>query len=127
MGDLTLSLPSGLAAELTREGLAREVIVWRGVDVVTVLTLAADITSAVTAVVASRQAFAEIARRLVHHASAEAGDALEVSISVKNAHGVRVLIETNDTNGLAKLAVRVDAVIEDADQDRQNGVERPLQ
>ena len=119
MGDLTLSLPPALAAELTREGLAREVIVWRGADVATVLTLAADITSAVTAVVASRQAFAEIARRLVRHASAEAGGAPEVSISVKNATGVKVLIETNNANGLANLAVRVDALIEDADQARE--------
>jgi hypothetical protein len=114
MSEVILSLPSALAAELTEEDLVSEVIVWRGADVVSLIGLAADLTSAVTAVVATRQSLAAIARRLVHHVSTQAGDSADVSISVTVPHGTSVLVERNDQAGLTRLAVRVESAIQAA-------------
>jgi len=114
--DVTLCLPSALAAELVHEELADKVVSWRGADVVALLTLAADITSAVTAVVASKDAFAAIARRLVQHVSETDGDAAEVKISVSAPAGTTILAEFNNDAGQARLEVRVESAMENAVQ-----------
>lgn len=124
MTDVSIGLPSALAAELVEEGLAEEVIVWRGVDVVTLLTLAADITSAITAVVASRDAFATIARRLVRHVSGSAGDARELRISVSTPGGINILVEVNDEAGRARLEVGVVAAMNNALEATEDGVDK---
>lgn len=114
MTDVTLGLPVALADELVEDELADEVVAWRGADVVALLTLAADITSAVTAVVVSKDAFAAIARRLVRHVSETAGDVPELRISVSAPEGMSVLVEVNDVPGRARLAMWVESVIENA-------------
>ena len=114
MENVILTVPSALASSLIADELADEVIVWRGVDVVSLLTLAADATSALTAVVASRQAFAQIAQRLVGHVSDEAADSPDVSVSITAPQGTAVLVETNTPVGLTRLVIRIQAAIQDA-------------
>jgi len=125
MDEVTLSLPSALVAGLARDHLVTEPIVWRGADVVSLITLAADVTSAITAVVATRQSFAAIARSLVHHASTEAGTSAEVSISVAAPQGSYVLVERNDQAGLQRLTARVNAVLQDVAAEAEGTASRP--
>jgi hypothetical protein len=128
MGNLTLSVPLALGAEPTRDQPPREVTAWRDAHVVSGLALAVDITSvAVTAVLTSGQAFAEIALRLVHHVGAGTGDSIKASIPLKYTYGVKAVIETDDANGQARLAARVGAVSHDTSQSRQNGATRSRQ
>jgi hypothetical protein len=115
MGEVRLSLPAALAAELVADDLVSEPIVWRGADVVSLITLAADVTSAVTAVVASRQSLGEIARKLVHHVSTAAReDSADVSITVTVPQGTYVLVQRNDQAGQHQLAVSVESAMLDA-------------
>jgi hypothetical protein len=107
MDEITLRVPSGLAAELIEQDLAAEPLVWRGADVVSVLTLVADTTSAVTAVVVARESIGKVIRRLVHHASQTAEEASEVKVSVQSPTGSLVLVEANNADGLRRLEVTV--------------------
>jgi hypothetical protein len=115
MNGVILEVPSDFAVELIRDELASEAIVWRGADVISLLTLGADFTSAVTAVVVGRKALATVARRLVHRVGAELGDASE-EIAVKIVVGgvIEVLGEQNDPDGRARLVARIEVAIEDA-------------
>ncbi len=111
MDEITLWVPSDLATELFEQGLAAEPLVWRGTDVVSVLTLAADITSAVTAVVVARESIGAVVRRLVHHASQTAEEASEVKVSVQGPVRTLLVVEANNPGGLMRLEVRVQAVV----------------
>jgi hypothetical protein len=82
MDEIVLSLPSDMAAQLITEDVATEPLVWRGTDVVSLLTLTADMTSAVTAVVVARESIGAVIRRFVHHTKQIAEDAPEMTISV---------------------------------------------
>jgi hypothetical protein len=113
--EATISLPSDLAAELVAEQLVDEPVVWRGADVVSLVTLAADVTSAVTAVLVSRSSIAAVVQRFVHHAARKAGDAPEVCITVKVGKNTSVLVEENDPAGLTRLTVVVAAAAKGAE------------
>lgn len=124
MDDLKLGLPSQLAGELIREGKVGQVITWRGADVISVLTLVADMTSAVTAVVASRRSFAEIARRLVKHAGAKPDDGPAISISITYDNSITMLTEDNNDVGTEKLVSRVLQVLEEASRRQDDNAAR---
>jgi len=99
------------------DAIAERVNVWRGADVVSLLTLAVDSTSAVMAVVVSRTAIAEIAKRFVQARAKSAGPAPEVTILIKTRGGERVLVEVNDTGGRLRLAALVELAVAEASND----------
>jgi hypothetical protein len=114
---ITIEVPPALAGELMMDGIAERANTWRGADVVSLLTLAVDSTSAVMAVVVSRTAIAEIARRFVQHRVKAAGPAPEVTILIKTRGGERVLVEVNDTGGRLRLAALVELAMDEASND----------
>ena len=126
MDDLTLRLPPRLAGELIEEGKVGQVITWRGADAIGILTLAADMTSAVTAVVASRKSFAEIARRLVRHASAKEGNAQEINIYLTYSNSVTALTVDNNEVGTAKLVNQVLQALDEANNQQADNAARSV-
>lgn len=121
MDEIILSLPSDLAAQLLAEDLVTEPLVWRGADVVSLLTLTADMVSAVTTVVVARESIGAVIRRFVHHTRQTAGDVPDMTVSVQAPAGARVFVEANNPTGLIRLEVNihnvVDEIIENADED----------
>jgi hypothetical protein len=121
MDEIVLSLPSDLAAQLLAEDLVTEPLVWRGADIVSLLTLTADMTSAVTTVVVARESIGAVIRRLVHHTKQTADDVPDVTVSVQAPAGTRVFVETNSPTGLMRLEVNIrkvaEEIIENADAD----------
>lgn len=121
MDEIVLSLPSDLAAQLLAEDVVTEPLVWRGADVVSLLTLTADMTSAVTAVVVARESIGAVIRRFVHHTRQTADDVPDMTVSVQAPAGTRVFVEANNPTGLMRLEVNihnvVEEVIENADAD----------
>ena len=111
MTEVTLSLPMDLAAELLEDDLVAEPLVWRGTDVVSLLTLAADTTSAVTAVVVARDSIGAVIRRLVRHAGRPVERNSEVKVYVRSPAGTLVLVEANNVDGLMRLDVKVESVV----------------
>ena len=111
MIEVTLSLPIDLAEGLLEDDLVAEPLVWRGTDVVSLLTLAADTTSAVTAVVVARESIGAVIRRLVRHASGPVEGNSEVRVYVQSPAGTLVLVETNNVGGLTLLEVKVQSVV----------------
>ena len=109
MIEVTLSLPIDLAAELLEDDLVAEPLVWRGTDVVSLLTLAADTTSAVTAVVAC-ESIGAVIRRLVRHASQPVDGNSEVKVRVQSPAGTIVLVEANRRRTPAPQ-VKVESVV----------------
>lgn len=111
MIEVTLSLPVDLASGLLEDDLVAEPLVWRGADVVSLLTLAADTTSAVTAVVVARESIGAVIRRLVRHASQPVEGNSEVKVCVQSPAGTLVLVEANNVGGLTRLEVKVQSVV----------------
>ena len=111
MIEVTLSLPIDLAEGLLEDDLVAEPLVWRGTDVVSLLTLAADTASAVTAVVVARESIGAVIRRLVRHASGSVEGDSEVRIYVQSPARALVLVETNNVGGLTRLEVKVRSVV----------------
>jgi hypothetical protein len=107
MDEIVLSLPSDLAAQLLTEDAATEPLVWRGTDVVSLLTLTADMASAVTAIVVARESIGAVIRRFVHHTKQIANDAPDVTVSVQAPTGTRVFVEGNNPAGLMRLEVNI--------------------
>jgi len=121
MDEVVLSLPSDLAAQLLAEGAATEPLVWRGADVVSLLTMTADLTSAVTAVVVARESIGAVIRRFLHHTKRDADDVPDVTVSVQTPAGIRVFVEANNPTALMRLEVNIrnaaEEIIENADAD----------
>jgi hypothetical protein len=121
MDEIVLSLPSDLATQLLAENVVTEPLVWRGTDVVSLLTLTANITSTVTAVVVARESIGAVIRRFVHHTKQTVGDVPDVTVSVQAPAGARVFVETNNLTGLMRLEVNIrdiaEEMIESADAD----------
>jgi hypothetical protein len=121
MDDVVLSLPSDLAAQLLAEDVATEPLVWRGADVVSLLTLTADVTSTVTAVVVARESIGAVIRRFLHHTKQDANDVPVVTVSVQAPAGTRVFVEANNPTALMRLEVNIlnaaEEIIENADAD----------
>jgi hypothetical protein len=115
MIEVTLSLPIDLAEGLLEDDLVTEPLAWRGTgtDVVSLLTLAVDTTSAVTAVVVARESIGAVIRRLVRHASGPIEGNSEVKVYVQSPAGTRVLVETNNVDGLTRLEVKVHSVVKE--------------
>jgi hypothetical protein len=113
MIEMTLSLPTDLAEELLEDDLVAEPIVWRGTDVVSLLTLVADTASAVTAVVVARESIGAVIRRLVRHASGPAEGNSEVKVYVQGRAGMVTIVETNNVAGRTQLEVRIQSVVEE--------------
>jgi hypothetical protein len=111
MDQLIFDLPSDLAAELIKDQLVTEPYVWRGADVVSLLTLCADMTSAVTAVLVARESIASVVRRLVGHVGKSTADAADVTIFVQADGKVRILVGTNNPSGLERLEVQIESVV----------------
>lgn len=111
MTEVTLSLPIDLAAGLLEDDLAAEPLVWRGTDVVSLLTLAVDTTSAVTAVIVARESIGAVIRRLIRHASGPVEENSEVRVHVQSPAGTIVLVEVNNVGGLTHLEVKVQNVV----------------
>ena len=78
---------------------------------VSLLTLAADTTSAVTAVVVARESIGAVIRRLVRHASQPVDGNSEVKVRVQSPAGTIVLVEANNVGGLRLLEVKVESVV----------------
>jgi hypothetical protein len=113
VGEL-ITIPEYLADDLLEEGLVTEPVVWRGADVVSLVTLAADMTSAVTAVVVARESLAAVIRRLIHHASQSVEENAEIKIFVQFAEGSPVVaVETNNLTGRTRLVVTVQTTVQD--------------
>jgi hypothetical protein len=109
-----ITIPQYLAGDLLEEGLVTEPVVWRGADVVSLVTLAADMTSAVTAVVVARESLAAVIRRLIHHASQSVEENAEIKIFVQFAEEGRVVVkETNNLSGRTRLEVEVQTAVRD--------------
>jgi hypothetical protein len=109
-----ITIPQYLADDLLDEGLVTEPVVWRGADVVSLVTLAADMTSAVTAVVVARESLAAVIRRLIHHASQSVEENAEIKIFVQFAEeGPVVAVETNNLSGRTRLEVKVQTAVRD--------------
>jgi hypothetical protein len=106
-----ISLPLQVAEDLLEEDLVEEPVVWRGTDVVSLLTLAADMTSAVTAVVVARESIGAVIRRLVHHASQTAGKDAKIKIVVRSAEGTDVVLQVNTSSGVTRLEVDVETLV----------------
>jgi hypothetical protein len=102
MNEIVLSLPSDLAAQLLAEDVVTEPLVWRGVDIVSLLTLTAEMTSAVTTVVVARESIGAVIRKFVHHTKQTAGDVPDVTVSVQAPAGTHVFVETNTPTGLMR-------------------------
>jgi hypothetical protein len=121
MNEIVLSLPSDLAAQLLAEDVVTEPLVWRGVDIVSLLTLTAEMTSAVTTVVVARESIGAVIRKFVHHTKQTAGDVPDVTVSVQAPAGTHVFVETNTPTGLMRLEVNIcemaEEIIENADAD----------
>jgi hypothetical protein len=113
MDEIVLSLPSDLAAQLLAEDVVTVPLVWRGADVVSLLTLTADITSAVTAVVVARESIGAVIRQFVHHTKQTADDVPDVIVSVQAPAGTRVFVEANNSTGLMRLEVDIRKVVEE--------------
>jgi hypothetical protein len=113
MIEVTLSLPIDLAEGLLEDDLVTEPLVWRGTgtDVVSLLTLVADTTSAVTAVVVARESIGAVIRRLVRHASGPIEGNSEVKVYVQSSAGTLVLVEANNVGGRTQLEVKVQGVV----------------
>lgn len=113
MDKLIFGLPSDLAAELINDQLVTEPFVWRGVDAVSLLTLCADMTSAVTAVLVARESIAAVVRRLVRHVGKSTRDAADVTIFIQVNGKERVLVEPNSTSGLERLDVQIESLVKE--------------
>ena len=109
MGEIVLGVPQELAGEFITDELADDVL--RGADVISWLTLAADSTSAIVAVLVAREAIGEIIHRLVRHVGKSCQDEPQVRVSIQTAAGAQVLVDVNDSAGLARLEVSVKAVV----------------
>jgi hypothetical protein len=114
MDEIILEIPADLAGMLLAERLVKKPIRWRGTDVVGVLTLAADLITATTAVVVGREAITEVARRLVHSLAGRPGAGHEVTVTVKSGSQTKVLVETNNQEGIRRLSAHVEVTIETA-------------
>jgi hypothetical protein len=106
-----ISLPPQVAEELLEEDLVEEPVVWRGTDVVSLLSLAADMTSAVTAVVVARESIGAVVRRLVHHASQTVEKDAEIKIVIGSAEGTDVLLQVNTSSGVTRLEVDLETLV----------------
>lgn len=111
MEKMIVEVPAELAETLISERVARKPIAWRGTDIISVLTLAADLTSTMTAVIVSRAAITEFAKSLVRGFARNAEPGAQLTISVRAGEKTKVVIETNDMNGVRKLTAHVEAVI----------------
>jgi hypothetical protein len=109
MGEIVIGVPQELAAEFIHDELADDLL--RGVDVVSLLTLAVDGTSAIVAIVVARESIGEVVRRLVRHVGKSREDEPRVRVSIKTAAGTQVLVDVNDSAGLARLEVSVTTVV----------------
>jgi hypothetical protein len=112
MSEITLWLPTSVAVELVSDGVARETAQTRSVDVVSVLTMVADITSAATAVVVARGSIAAVVRRLLGHVEKDESSGL--SIVVSSAAQGEIIVEVNDPKGFKSIQFRVQTAIERA-------------
>ena len=108
-----ISIPLDLADELLEEDLVAEPVVWRGAAVVSLMTLAADMTSAVTAVVVARESLGAVIRRLVHHASQAVEEDAEIKVFVQVAAEPVVWVEANNLSGRTRLEVKVQIFVRD--------------
>lgn len=106
-----ISIPSDLADQLLDEDLVAEPVVWRGAGVVSLMTLAADMASAVTAVVVARESLAQVMRRLVGHASQAVEKDAEIKIFIRVGEEIKVLVEANNLSGRTRLEVEVQAAV----------------
>jgi hypothetical protein len=125
MEEVTIGLPSDLAERLLAEDLVTEPLVWRGTDVVALLSMTAEMMSAVTAVVVARESIGAVIRRFVHHSGRASGNVPKVTVSIQAPTGTRVLVEANSADGLTQLEVSIHAVVDEAieraDAGREDG------
>lgn len=109
MIDVTIALPAALADELIAEDLVADV--WRSADVVSILTLAADMTSAVAAVLVARESIRPVIRRMVRHAAETAEGQSHIQVYIQGRAATRVVVEANDAAGLTRLEITLRDVV----------------
>ena len=116
---MIVEIPAELASSLIDERVARKPMTWRGADIVSVLTLAADLTSTMTAVIVSRSAIAEFARRLVGGFAKKAANERNLTITVRSGGKTQVIVKSNDAEGVRELSAHIELILRAAGTERQ--------
>jgi hypothetical protein len=111
MDNMIVEVPAELAETLISERVVRKPITWRGADIISVLTLTADLTSTMTAIIVSRAAITEFARSLVRGFARNAAPEAQLTISIRAGEKTEIVVETNDSNGVRRLTAHIEAVM----------------
>lgn len=118
MESMIIEVPTELAGPLIDERVARKSMVWRGADIVSVLTLATDLTSTMTAVVVSRSAIAEFAKSLAH-GFAKTTNERTLTISVRSRGETQIIVKSNDTFGIQELCTHIELILRETEASRE--------
>lgn len=111
MENIIIKVPTELAELVIDERVARKRKALRGTDAISVLTLAADLTSTVTAVIVSRAAIAEFARSLARGFARKADDERSLTITVESHGQTQIIVKPNNTKGIQELSAHIEVII----------------